>query len=67
MRKEEDNYPVNQLIQNTISAYKNGYIDDGQVTYYLDFAAKLGDQYAQALLDKCKEVGVAKALETIGE
>ena len=65
--KKKEKIPLNQLIQNAITAYKNGYINDGQVILYLDFTAKLGDQSAQTLLDKCKEVGVEKALETIGE
>ena len=62
----KDQFPTNQLIQNTISAFRNGYIGEDQVTFSLDFASKLGDKSAQELLDKCKELGVAKALEEIG-
>ena len=59
--------PTNQLIQNSISAYKNGYISEDQVMFSLDFAAKLGDNEAQTLLDKCKENGVEAAINAIGQ
>ena len=60
--KDEDIFPTDQLIRNTISIYKNGYLSDDQVIFALDFAAKLGDQEAAALIDKCNELGVAQAL-----
>ena len=57
----EDLFPTKKLVQNTVSAYLNGYINDEQAQFTLDFAAKLGDTDAQALLEKCKETGVAEA------
>lgn len=64
--KNEDQFPTDKLVQNTISAFKNGYIGDEQAMFAIDFAAKLGDTDAQALLDKCKEIGVAEAFNSIG-
>lgn len=60
--KNEDIFPTDQLIRNTISIYRNGYLSDDQVIFALDFAAKLGDKEAAALLDRCNDLGVAQAL-----
>ena len=65
--KNEDQFPTDKLVQNTISAFKNGYIGDEQAMFAIDFAAKLGDTDAQELLDKCKEIGVAEAFNSIGK
>ena len=65
--KNEAQFPTDKLVQNTISAFRNGYIGDEQVKFAIDFAAKLGDTDAQALLDKCKEIGVAEAFNSIGK
>ena len=65
--KDEDQFPTDKLVQNTISAFKNGYIGDEQAMFAIDFAAKLGDTDAQALLEKCKEIGVAEAFNSIGK
>ena len=65
--KNEDQFPTDKLVQNTISAFKNGYIGDEQAMFAIEFAAKLGDTDAQALLDKCKEIGVAEAFNSIGK
>lgn len=62
-----NDFPTNQLIQNSISAYKNGYISENQVMFSLDFAAKLGDDEAQTLLDKCRENGVEVTINAIGQ
>lgn len=62
--KNEDQFPTDKLVQNTISAFRNGYIGDEQAMFAIDFAAKLGDTDAQALLDKCKEIGVAEAFNS---
>ena len=58
--KNEDQFPTEKLVQNTISAFRNGYLGDEQAMFAVDFAAKLGDTDAQKLLDKCKEIGVAE-------
>ena len=63
--KNNDQFPTDKLVQNTISASRNGYIGDEQAMFAIDFAAKLGDTDAQALLDKCKEIGVAEAFNSI--
>lgn len=63
--KNEDQFPTDKLVQNTISAFRNGYIGDEQAMFAIDFAAKLGDTDAQKLLDKCKEIGVAEAFNSI--
>lgn len=63
--KNEDQFPTDKLVQNTISAFRNGYIGDEQAMFAVDFAAKLGDTDAQKLLDKCKEIGVAEAFNSI--
>ena len=65
--KNEDQFPIDKLVQNTISAFRNGYIGDEQAMFAIDFAAKLGDTDARALLDKCKEIGVAEAFNSIGK
>ncbi len=65
--KNEDQFPTDKLVQNTISAFRNGYIGDEQAIFAIDFAAKLGDTVAQALLDKSKEIGVAEAFKSIGK
>ena len=65
--KNEDQFPTDKLVQNTIFAFRNGYIGDEQAMFAIDFAAKLGDTEAQALLDKCKEIGVAEAFNSIGK
>lgn len=65
--KNNDQFPTDKLVQNTISASRNGYIGDEQAMFAIDFAAKLGDTDAQALLDKCKEIGVAEAFNSIGK
>ena len=65
--KNEDQFPTDKLVQNTISAFKNGYIGDEQAMFAIDFAAKLGDTDAQSLLDKCKEIGVAEAFNSFGK
>ena len=52
--KNENQFPTDKLVQNTISAFRNGYIGDEQAMFAIDFAAKLGDADAQALLYKCK-------------
>lgn len=65
--KNEDQFPTDKLVQNTISAFRNGYIGEGQALSAIDFAAKLGDTDAQALLDKCKEIGVAEAFNSNGK
>lgn len=62
-----NDFPTNQLIQNSILAYKNGYITEDQVLFSLDFAAKLGDDEAKKLLDKCKENGVEVTINAIGQ
>lgn len=64
--KKEDQSPTDKLVQNTISAFRNGYIGDEQALFAIDLAARLGDADAQALLDKCKEIGVAAAIGSIG-
>ena len=64
--KNEPQFPTNQLIRNTISAFQNGYISEEQALSVIDFAAKLDDTDAQKLLDKCNEIGVTKALNSIG-
>jgi len=64
--ESKDQFPTNQLIRNTISAFRNGYIGEGQALSAIDFAAKLGDADAQALFDKCRETGVAEAFNSIG-
>ena len=61
MTMNEDQFPSNQLIRNTISAFKDGYIGEEQALSAIDFAAKLGDESAQALLDACKKTSVAEA------
>jgi hypothetical protein len=61
-----NDFPTNQLIRNSISAYRNGYLSEDQVLFSLDFAAKLGDGEAQALLDGCRENGVEATLSAIG-
>ena len=63
--KNNDQFPTEKLVQNTISAFRNGYLGDEQAMFAVDFAAKLGDTDAQALLDKCKEIGVAEAFNSI--
>ena len=63
--KNNDQFPTEKLVQNTISAFRNGYLGDEQAMFAIDFAAKLGDTDAQALLDKCKEIGVAEAFNSI--
>ena len=63
--KNEDQFPTEKLVQNTISAFRNGYLGDEQAMFAVDFAAKLGDTDAQKLLDKCKEIGVAEAFNSI--
>ena len=65
--KNEDQFPTDKLVQNTISAFRNGYIGDEQAMFAIDFAAKLGDTDAQSLLDKCKEIGVAEAFNSFGK
>ena len=65
--KNEDQFPTDKLVQNTISVFRNRYIGDEQAMFAIDFAAKLGDTDAQALLDKCKEIGVAEAFNSIGK
>ena len=65
--KNENQFPTKRLLQNTISAYKDGYIGDEQALLTIDFAAKLDDEEAQALLDLCKEVGVAEAIKSFGK
>lgn len=65
--KNEDQFPTDKLVQNTISAFRNGYIGDEQAMFAIDFAAKLGDTGARELLDKCKEVGVAESFNSIGK
>lgn len=63
--KNNDQFPTEKLVQNTISAFRNGYLGDEQAMFAVDFAAKLGDTDAQKLLDKCKEIGVAEAFNSI--
>lgn len=63
--KNNDQFPTEKLVQNTISAFRNGYLGDEQTMFAVDFAAKLGDTDAQKLLDKCKEIGVAEAFNSI--
>ena len=63
--KNNDQFPTDKLVQNTISAFRNGYLGDEQAMFAVDFAAKLGDTDAQKLLDKCKEIGVAEAFNSI--
>ena len=65
--KNEDQFPTDKLVQNTISAFRNGYIGDEQAMFAIDFAAKLGDTDAQSLLDKCKEICVAEAFNSFGK
>jgi hypothetical protein len=65
--KNNDQFPTEKLVQNTISAFRNGYLGDEQAMFAVDFAAKLGDTDAQKLLDKCKEIGVAEAFNSIGK
>ena len=65
--KNEDQFPTDKLVQNTISAFRNGYIGDEQAMFAIDFAAKLGDTDAQKLLDKCKEIGVKEAFNSINK
>ena len=62
-----NDFPTNQLIQNSISAYKNGYISEDQVMFSLDFAAKLGNDEAQTLLDKCRVNVVEVTINAIGQ
>lgn len=58
-------FPTGQLIENTISAFKGGYLEEEQAMSVLDFAAKLGDSQAQELLDKSKETSVLEAFNSI--
>lgn len=64
---EEQEFPSGLLIKNTISAFKGGYLEEERVMFVLDFAAKLGDAYAQELLDRCKETGALEVFSSIGE
>ena len=62
---EDQALPTEQLIKNTISAFKGGYLGEEQALFVLDFAAKLGDSQAQELLDKSKKTGVLEAFNSI--
>lgn len=62
---EDRALPTGLLIKNTISAFNGGYLDEEQVLFVLDFAAKLGDSQAQELLDKSKETSVLEAFNSI--
>lgn len=63
----EDQFPTERLIKNSIAAFKNGQINEDTAMFAIDFAAKLGDTNARALLDKCKEIGVAEAFNSNGK
>ena len=65
--KNEDHFPTDQLIRNTISAFKNGYIGEEQALSTIDFAAKLGDESAQALIEDCKKNSVSEAFDSFGK
>ena len=65
--KNEDQFPTDQLIRNTISAFKNGYIGEEQALSAIDFAAKLGDASAQALIEECKKTSVSEAFDSFGK
>lgn len=52
--KNEDQLSTKTLVRNTVSAFRNGYIGTEQALSAIDFAAKLGDSEAQALLEKCR-------------
>lgn len=65
--KNEDQFPTDLLIRNTISIFKEGYIGEEQALFSIDFAAKLGDESAQALLEECKKTSVAEAFESFGK
>lgn len=53
--KNEDQLSTKTLIRNAVSAYRSGYIEAEQALSAIDFAAKLGDADAQALLEKCRK------------
>ena len=65
--KNENHFPTDQLIRNTISAFKNGYIGEEQALSAIDFAAKLGDESAQSLLEECKKSSVSEAFDSYGK
>ena len=65
--KKEDQFTTDQLIRNTISAFKSGYIVEGQALSAIDFAARLGDESARALLEECRKTGVSEAFDSFGK
>ena len=65
--KNANQFSADKLVQNTISAFMNGYIGDEQAMLAIAFAAKLGDTDAQALLDKCRKTSVAEAFNSISK
>lgn len=63
---ENQEFPIGLLIENTISAFQGGYLEEEQAMSVLDFAAKLGDRHAQELLDKSKETSVSEVFNSTG-
>lgn len=63
----EDQFPTEKLIQNTIAAFKNGYIQEDAALSTIDFAAKLGDRNAQTILEQSKQTSFAQAVESLGK
>lgn len=60
--KNEEQLSTKTLIRNAVSAFRNGYIGAEQASSAIDFAAKLGDTEAQALIEKCSKEGAEVVL-----